>query len=131
MIKEKDNRNNKAIGRKEIVYTITHEKQSQPSRKELEKQLKVKIKEKHFIIRKIKSRFGKPESEVTVHAYKDEKTMKYYEPKHLFSRVKEEKKEEPKPEVEEEKKEESKVEEPKTEEKKVEKVEEKKEEVKE
>lgn len=94
MITEKESKENKAIGRREIVYAIKHEGKSQPSRSELEKQLKIKIKEKNFVIKKIKSRFGKPESEALIHAYADEKKMKYYEPQHLFKRTKTEKKEE-------------------------------------
>jgi small subunit ribosomal protein S24e len=93
MIREKDSKDNKAIGRKELVFLVKHAGKPQPSRIELEKSLKTKVKEKFFVIRNIKSRFGVPESTVFVHAYKDEKTMKYYEPEHLFKRcVKKEKK---------------------------------------
>ena len=88
MITEKESKENKAIGRTEIVFTVKHEGKSQPSRVELEGLLKAKIKEKHFIIKKIQSRFGMAESQAIVHAYKDEKTMNYYEPKYLFKRGK-------------------------------------------
>ncbi|MBR9678915.1 MAG: 30S ribosomal protein S24e [Nanoarchaeota archaeon] len=88
MITVKEEVDNKAIGRKEIVFLAKHEGKPQPNRNELEKILKTKIKEKHFIIKKIKSQFGKTESQIIVHAYKDEKTMKYYEPEYLFKRTK-------------------------------------------
>jgi len=93
MIREEDKKENKAIGRKEIVFVVTHEGKPQPSRAELEKLLPSKIKEKYFVIKKIESRFGKAESRVVVHAYKDEKTMKHYEPAHLFKRGKPKKEE--------------------------------------
>jgi len=102
MITEKEVKDNKAIGRKEIVFTIKHDGKSQPSRTEIYKLLKAKIKEKNFVIIKIKPRFGKAESELMVHAYADEAKMKYYEPQHYFKRTKIE---EEKP-AEEEKKEE-------------------------
>ncbi len=91
MITEKSKKENKAIGREEIVYTVKHEGKSQPSRSELSKLLKAKLGSEYFVIIKIKSRFGKADSEILVHTYKDEKTMKYFEQEYLFKRTKEEK----------------------------------------
>ena len=71
------------LDRKRIVYEFSHSGASTPSRKSLKEEIakSLAIDPNLIAIRHIFGRFGSNSSKVIVHVYKDEKMLKYLEPK--------------------------------------------------
>jgi small subunit ribosomal protein S24e len=78
---------NRVIGRRELLFSITHEGSGTPSKKEIVSQLQgVLGSQGVIVVRKISTRYGQRVSDVLIHVYDAETTAKMYEPKHILRR---------------------------------------------
>ena len=78
---------NKVVGRRELLFLITHEDSGTPSRRELVSQLQSVLGTQGVIVvRKISTKYGQRISEVLVHVYDSELTARAFEPRHILRR---------------------------------------------
>ena len=81
-------RENKVIGRVEILGIVTHIGKGTPSRGEIKSAIaKIYSKNKSLIVIKyVKSEYGVGRSKVKAHIYKDQKRLKLFEPEYILKR---------------------------------------------
>jgi|UniRef100_A0A7C1G984 small subunit ribosomal protein S24e len=78
---------NRVIGRRELLFTITHETTGTPSKKDIVSQLQSVLGTQGVIIvRKVSTRYGQRVSDVLVHVYDNEIVAKAFEPRYILKR---------------------------------------------
>lgn len=83
----KENKENKALFRNEVVAEMFFEK-STPNRKEIQKAVakSLKVDETLVIIKQIKTEFGKSKAKITAHIYSNKDIMNKLERKNLIAK---------------------------------------------
>ena len=94
---------NKLLKRKEIKFTVDHDKEATPKRNDLRNTIAALLGSAPgvVIIAGMKTSFGTGRTIGIAHVYSDENALKAIEPKHILKRFGMEKKEEVKAEVKE------------------------------
>ena len=82
-ISEKENR---VIGRKEILLKILHKEKGTPSYEDVRKVFSnmYKVSNKYFVIKNISTKYGEWTSIATIYLYKDPKRLLEIEPEHIL-----------------------------------------------
>ncbi len=85
-----ESRDNKLIGRKELIVRIDHWPQGTPPRKELRERIAqmLKVNPEAVYVRKVKTEYGKCESLARIHVYESAQRALQIEPAHVVKKNK-------------------------------------------
>jgi len=85
-----ESRENKLIGRKELIVRVDHWPQGTPPRKELRERIAqiLKVDPEAVYVRKVKTEYGKCESLARIHVYESAQRALQIEPAHVVKKNK-------------------------------------------
>ena len=88
-------RENKVVGRKELVVEISHTGKGTPKRSEIREKVSemLKVPGNLVVVRKILTEYGMTLSQALIHVYPSEERLKSIEPRHIVKKNFEESKE--------------------------------------